>query len=222
MRDPSRPLDPRLPERLAMVRDQIEARGIRGPFVLAAMRAVPRHAFVPEHAQADAYADSPLSIGAGQTISQPYVVALMTEALALRPGDRVLDVGTGSGYQTAVLAAITRNVCAIEIVPELAAAARERLAAIGCAVDLRTGDGAAGWPERAPFDGILVAAATPHVPPALLDQLAPGGRLCLPLGEPDATQELVVIARTPDGDFDERSLGAARFVPLTRPPRGEA
>jgi protein-L-isoaspartate(D-aspartate) O-methyltransferase len=210
------PADDRSAEREAMHADQLEARGVRDPRVLAAMRTVPRHLFVPPAQQAEAYADAPLSNGAGQTISQPYVVALMTEALAVRPGDHVLDVGTGSGYQAAVLAALGARVSAIEVRPELAAAARERFAALGLPVELRVGDGALGWPERAPFDAIVVAAAAPRVPPALLQQLAPGGRLCLPLGAPDEAQELLLITRRGGDVFEQRRLGAVRFVPLTR------
>jgi protein-L-isoaspartate(D-aspartate) O-methyltransferase len=212
------PTDARAAERLAMVAEQIEARGVRDSHVLDAMRSVPRHLFVPESAQADAYADAPLSIGAGQTISQPYVVALMAEALALRPGERVLDVGTGSGYQAAVLAALTPHVLAIEIVPELEAAVRARFAALGLGVELRRGDGARGWPERAPFDAILVAAAAPRIPPALLAQLGPGGRLCLPVGPQHEAQELLLVTRRADGNFDQHPLGAVRFVPLLREP----
>jgi len=202
-------------ERLAMVASQLEPRGIRDPHVLAALRAVPRHAFVPGHLQAEAYDDGPLPIGAGQTISQPYIVALMTEAVDLQPGERALDVGTGSGYQAAVLAEITPHVWSIEIVPELAQSARERLARLGYGrVQVRTGDGWAGWPEHAPFDAIVLAAAPGRVPPELLAQLAPGGRLCLPVGGQDG-QELLVCTREADGSFSERRLGAVRFVPMT-------
>jgi protein-L-isoaspartate(D-aspartate) O-methyltransferase len=205
----------RVAERLAMVARQIEARGLRDPHVLAALRAVPRHEFVPPHLAAEAYDDGPLPIGAGQTISQPYIVALMTEAVGLQPGERVLDVGTGSGYQAAVLAHITPHVFGIEIVPELAQSARARLARLGFGgVQVRTGDGWAGWPEHAPFDAIVLAAAPGRVPPALLAQLAPGGRLCLPVGGTDG-QELLVCTREADGSFSERRLGAVRFVPMT-------
>jgi protein-L-isoaspartate(D-aspartate) O-methyltransferase len=210
---------PRTPERLAererMVAEQIEARGVRDPLVLDALRAVPRHWFVPAAYQAEAYDDGPLPIGAGQTISQPFIVARMTEALELRPGERVLDIGTGSGYQAAVLAEITPHVSSIEIVPELADAARARFAARGYSIEVRTGDGWLGWPERAPFDAILLAAAPETVPPALLAQLAPGGRLCLPVGGRDESQELQVITRQPDGSFASRRLEIVRFVPMT-------
>jgi protein-L-isoaspartate(D-aspartate) O-methyltransferase len=206
---------PRLPERLRMVADQIEDRGLRDPHVLAALRAVPRHEFVPAHLADAAYEDGPLPIGSGQTISQPYIVALMTEAVGLQPGERVLDVGTGSGYQAAVLAHITPHVWSIEIVPELAQSARERLARLGYGVQVRTGDGWAGWPEQAPFDAIILAAAPERVPPALLEQLAPGGRLCLPVGGVNEAQELLVYTREADGSFSERRLGGVRFVPMT-------
>jgi len=206
----------RLAERERMVREQIEARDIRDPRVLAALRTVPRHWFVPEACQTEAYDDGPLPIGAGQTISQPFIVARMTEALALKPGERVLDIGTGSGYQAAVLAEITPHVASIEIVPELADAARALLAQRGYAtIEVRTGDGWLGWPERAPFDAILLAAAPETVPPALLAQLAPGGRLCLPIGGRDEAQELQLITRQPDGSFTSRRLEVVRFVPMT-------
>lgn len=223
---PSAPTPPRdapasrQPERDAMVATQIEARGVRDPRVLAALRRVPRHEFVPQHLQAEAYEDGPLPIGAGQTISQPYIVALMTEAVDVQPGERVLDVGTGSGYQAAVLAELTPRVWSLEIVPELAQAARERLARLGYAVDGRCGDGWAGWPEHAPFDAIVLAAAPEQVPPALLEQLAPGGRLCLPLGETGGAQELLLVTREADGSFSERRLGGVRFVPMTGAAQG--
>lgn len=211
---------PRSPDRLAererMVAEQIEARGVRDALVLAAMRAVPRHWFVPEGFQAEAYGDGPLPIGSSQTISQPYIVARMTEALDLQPGERVLDIGTGSGYQAAVLAEITPHVWSIEIVPELARAAKERLAARGYAtIEVREGDGWQGWPELAPFDAILLAAAPETVPPALLQQLAPNGRLCLPVGGRNQSQELQVLTRQPDGSITTRRLDMVRFVPMT-------
>jgi protein-L-isoaspartate(D-aspartate) O-methyltransferase len=200
------------PERERMVRTQIEARGVRDPRVLEAMRVVPRHLFVSEEQQGAAYEDGPLPIGRGQTISQPYIVAVMTELLAPEPEDVVLDVGTGSGYQAAVLARLVKRVVSVEIVPELAQSARERLAALGYAnVEVITGDGWAGLPQQAPFDGILVAAAPPEVPPALLDQLAIGARLVIPVGEGE--QDLRVYERKPDG-FSERSVFDVRFVPL--------
>lgn len=200
--------------RAAMVEDQLVARGVADPRVLAAMRAIPRHRFVPPAWRAQAYTDGPLPIAHDQTISQPYVVAVMTELAAIAPGDRVLEVGTGSGYQTAVLCALTPHVYSLEVVPALAAAAAEALADLGLAAHLRVGDGWAGWPERAPFDAIVVTAAPPVVPPALVEQLAPGGRLVLPVGHA-FHQELIRIERTPRG-LVERSIFPVRFVPMIR------
>jgi protein-L-isoaspartate(D-aspartate) O-methyltransferase len=206
--------------RAEMVRTQIEGRGVRDARVLEAMRSVPRHRFVPEWLAGSAYDDGPLPIGHGQTISQPYIVAVMTEELAPAPGDVVLDVGTGSGYQAAVLAKLVKQVYSVEIVPELAAAARARLAALGYAnVEVITGDGWAGLPAHAPFDGILVAAAPPEVPQALLDQLGEGARLVIPVG--DEQQDLRVYRRTRDG-FDQKTLFGVRFVPLVRDGEGGA
>ena len=199
-------------ERERMVRTQIQARGVRDERVLAAMRAVPRHLFVPEQQRYAAYEDGPLPIGQGQTISQPYIVAVMSELLAPGPDDVVLDVGTGSGYQAAVLARLAKRVVSIELVPELAQSARERLAALGYTnVEVITGDGWAGVPAQAPFDGILVAAAPPVVPQALLDQLDVGARLVIPVGEWE--QDLRVYERTPRG-IEQRTVFGVRFVPL--------
>jgi len=199
-------------EREGMVRSQIEARGVRDERVLAALRQVPRHRFVPEDLVPSAYEDGPLPIGHGQTISQPYIVAVMTELLAPGPDDVVLDIGTGSGYQAAVLSRLARRVYSIEIVPELAQSARERLEALGYTnVEVITGDGWAGLPGPAPFDGILVAAAPPEVPQPLLDQLAVGAKLVIPVGEWE--QDLRVYERTPHG-IDQRTVFGVRFVPL--------
>jgi protein-L-isoaspartate(D-aspartate) O-methyltransferase len=199
-------------EREAMVRTQIEARGVSDERVLAALRQVPRHRFVPEDLVQAAYEDGPLPIGHGQTISQPYIVAVMTELLAPGPDDMVLDVGTGSGYQAAVLSRLAKRVYSIEIVPELAQSARERLEALGYTnVEVITGDGWAGLPGLAPFDGILVAAAPSEVPQALLDQLAVGAKLVIPVGKWE--QDLRVYERTPDG-IDQRTVFGVRFVPL--------
>jgi protein-L-isoaspartate(D-aspartate) O-methyltransferase len=201
-------------QRQAMVDKQIAGRGVRDERVLAAMRAVPRHVFVPESERHASYEDRPLRIGSGQTISQPYIVALMTEALRLRPGDRVLEIGTGSGYQAAVLAAIPTVVYSIEIVPELAAMARAALSAAGVdSVQLRTGDGYRGWPEAAPFDAIVVTAAPGHVPPALVEQLQVGGRMVLPVGSGDE-QELLRLVKTASG-VEREMLAPVRFVPMT-------
>ena len=200
-------------ERSQMVDRQLATRDIRDPRVLSAMRKVPRHELVPEPQRERAYRDSPLPIGHGQTISQPYIVALMTQLLELDGSERVLEIGTGSGYQAAVLAEIAREVYSIEIVPELAARARADLARLGYEnVHLREGDGYRGWPEHAPFDAIVVTAAPDHVPEPLVEQLAVGGRLVLPVGR--FHQELMVIKREADGVVRERSV-AVRFVPMT-------
>jgi protein-L-isoaspartate(D-aspartate) O-methyltransferase len=196
-----------------MVREQIERRGVRDPRVLLAMATVPRHLFVPEESMKQAYDDGPLPIEEGQTISQPYIVAFMTEAIRPRPTDRVLEVGTGSGYQAAVLATLVAEVFSIEIHPALMKTAQRRLADLGFTnVTLRTGDGYRGWPEAAPFDAIIVTAATPAVPQPLVDQLKPGGRMVLPVGSGD--QELVRIVRSPRG-VEREPLLPVRFVPMT-------
>ena len=199
--------------REAMVAEQIEQRGVRDARTLAAMRRVPRHLFVPPPLQAEAYADHPLPIGHDQTISQPYIVAFMTEALGLRGGETVLEVGTGSGYQAAVLAEIAARVYTIEIVAPLAEEARERLKRLGYRnVEVRAGDGYAGWPEKAPFDAVMVTAAAPHIPEPLKQQLKDGGRLVIPVG--DESQELVVLTRTGTAYVEDRVL-PVRFVPMT-------
>jgi len=201
-----------------MVEEQLRDRGIRDERVLEAMRRVPRHRFVlPEHRR-DAYGDHPLPIGHGQTISQPYIVAFMTEALQLGPGDVVLEIGTGSGYQAAVLGELAREVYTIELVPELAERARGTLDAMGYRnVHTRTGDGYAGWPEHAPFSKIIVTAAPETVPQALVDQLAIGGTMVLPVGPERGDQELRILTRTEGGVTSERSL-PVRFVPMVKPP----
>jgi protein-L-isoaspartate(D-aspartate) O-methyltransferase len=200
-------------ERQAMVERQIAARGIRDPRVLAAMREVPRHVFVPEAVSERAYADTPLPIGRGQTISQPYIVALMTELAELQPGDRVLEIGTGSGDQAAVLATLGCRVWSIEIVEPLAAEAAARLAGLGYdRVQVRAGDGYRGWPEAAPFDAVLVTAAPPRIPEPLLEQLAEGGRLVAPVG--DGIQHLTVVSKD-EGALSRRVVLPVRFVPMT-------
>jgi protein-L-isoaspartate(D-aspartate) O-methyltransferase len=205
--------------RQEMVTSQIEARGVRDVRVLQAMRTVPRHRFVPERLVPVAYRDHPLPIGEQQTISQPYIVALMSELLEVRPGEKVLEVGTGSGYQAAVLSAMGAEVYSIEIVEPLAAEAERRLRATGFTeVHLRTGDGYRGWPEAAPFDGIIVTAAPGQVPQLLVDQLAPGGRMVIPVGS--AEQVLTVLTRTPAGILSERNI-PVRFVPMTGEARGD-
>ncbi len=201
-------------QRLEMVRSQIEARGVKDARVLDVMRRIPRHLFVPADQKTQAYADHPLPIGSGQTISQPYIVAFMTEQLGLKGDEKVLEIGTGSGYQAAVLAALARKVYSIEIRKELAEEARERLGSLGVTnAEVRTGDGYRGWPDQAPFDAIIVTAAPERVPPPLLEQLTPNGRMVIPVG--GFYQELKVIERTPDG-FRERSVLPVRFVPFVR------
>jgi protein-L-isoaspartate(D-aspartate) O-methyltransferase len=204
--------DPFRVAREAMVRDQIEARGVRDARVIAAMRTVPRHLFVDEAERVRAYEDSPLTIGPNATISQPYIVAAMTELARLRGTERVLEVGTGSGYQSAVLAELAGRVFTVEIDPALHEAARARFASLGYHnVELRLGDGREGWPEEAPFEAILVTAAATTIPPALLDQLTLGGRLVLPLG--DRRQELTLVEKTPTG-VRRTKVFEVRFVSL--------
>ncbi len=199
--------------RIAMVAGQIEARGVRDPRVLEAMRRVQRHRFVPEKLQSQAYDDHPLAIGHDQTISQPYIVALMTELIRPEPEMKVLEVGTGSGYQAAVLAECAGQVFSIEIVSALGTAASELLGSLGYDnVEVRIGDGFDGWPEQAPFDAILVTAAPETIPQPLLDQLAVGGRLVIPVG--GNAQNLIVVERTQDG-FERRVITPVRFVPMT-------
>lgn len=200
-------------ERLHMVASQIQGRGVQDERVLEAMRQVPRELFVPGDA-AEAYADRPLPIGHGQTISQPYIVAVMLEAAGVRPDDRLLEIGAGSGYAAAVASRLARQVCAVERIGALVESARERLAALGCAnVDIRQGDGTTGWPDGGPFDVILAAAAGPEVPAPLVAQLAPGGRLVMPVGGRNAGQRLLRLRRT-DAGIEQEDLGAVAFVPL--------
>jgi len=211
--------DPAALERERMVSEQIESRGIRDPAVLRAMRATPRHLFVPTFLRATAYEDEALPIGHGATISQPYVVALMTELLKPAKSQRVLEIGTGSGYQAAVLAQIVAQVYTIEIVPELAQSAARTLQALRYTnVMVRQGDGYQGWPEQAPFDGIILTAAPPEIPPLLIQQLANGGRLVAPVG-PLAVQELVLIEKKTDGTIQRRPMGLVRFIPMKPGPR---
>jgi len=201
-------------QREAMVSQQLRARGILDPQVLEAIRRVPRHRFVPNELEAAAYSDAPQSIGYQQTISQPYVVALMTEQVYAKSTSRALDVGTGSGYQAAILAEICEEVFSVEIVSELAESARTRLAELGYSnIHVRNGDGYRGWPEHAPYDVITVAAAPDHIPNALIEQLAIGGRLVIPLG--CEKQQLLVIEKLPNGDTRQELLGPVAFVPMT-------
>ncbi len=204
-------------ERERLVDEHIAAAGIRDPATLAALRTVPRHEFVPLREQAHAYEDIPLPIGHGQTISQPAVVAMMTELIKPRPGLRVLEIGTGSGYQAAVLAATGARVWTVEIFQVLADEARARLARLGyTSVVVRHGDGYAGWSEEAPFDAIVVTAAADSIPPALLEQLAPNGRLVMPVGAPETHQQLVLVRKNQTGKLTTRELLPVRFVPLLR------
>jgi protein-L-isoaspartate(D-aspartate) O-methyltransferase len=200
--------------RRLMVERQVKGRGIRDPLVLEAMLCVPRHLFVEEALQGQSYGDFPLPIGERQTISQPYMVAFMTEALGLRGGEKVLEIGTGSGYQSAVLAKIAGQVYSVERIPALARRARRILDGIGCNnVHIRLSDGTCGWEDESPFDGILVAAGAPAVPEMYLAQLAAGGRLIIPVGN-RSSQILKRVTRTTGGNLQEEDLLECRFVPL--------
>jgi protein-L-isoaspartate(D-aspartate) O-methyltransferase len=202
-----------------MVREQIESRGVSDPGVLAAMRKVPRHEFVDERYAEAAYEDHPLPIGFGQTISQPYIVALMTELLHLTPEAKVLEIGTGCGYQTAVLAEIAAAVYSAEIIEVLAKESADRLRRLGYQnVHVRHADGYLGWPEQAPFDGIVVTAGADHVPPPLIEQLKRGGRMVIPVGEPHGEQMLLVVEKALNGRISTRNITSVLFVPLTREP----
>lgn len=200
-------------KRADMVAGQLRGRDVRDPRLLEAFRRVPRHVFVPESLREHAYEDRPLEIGCGQTISQPYIVAHMTQALSLRAGGTVLEIGTGSGYQTAILAELGQTVYSIERIPDLAERAESLLTRLGYPdLHFRMGDGTEGWPEAAPFDGILVAAAAPSVPVALVAQLAPGGAMVVPVGS-ESEQELLLL-RSEDGLIKRKRLGGCRFVKL--------
>ena len=203
-------------ERIHMVESQIETRDITDPNVLEAIRTVPRHRFVPGNVSDQAYEDYPLPIGHGQTISQPYIVALMSEALGVGPGDKVLEIGTGSGYQAAVLAAMGCEVYTMEIIPELATAADATLAALGYNVTVAAGDGYFGWPESGPYDGIIVTAAPDHVPQPLIDQLGPDAALVIPVGPIGAMQTMWRFTVDAAGDITGENLGGVLFVPFTR------
>jgi protein-L-isoaspartate(D-aspartate) O-methyltransferase len=220
--DPNRPshthpaFSERVAERRTMVAEQIEWRDVRDPNVLEAMRTVPRHAFVPAMNRRAAYMDFPLPIGAGQTISQPYIVAFMTEALQLDPNDTVLEIGTGSGYQAAVCAEIARRVYTIEIVESLAVSAAERLKRLGYPnVFVRAGDGFYGWPEQGPFDAVIGTAAAERIPPLLLEQLKPTGRMILPVEDERGFQHLILLTKDDDGRLNRENVMPVRFVPMT-------
>ena len=203
--------------RAEMVRQQIEARGVRDEKVLAAMRKVPRHRFVPESERTRAYRDTPLPIGQGQTISQPYIVALMTERVRPQPTDHVLEVGTGSGYQAAVLAELVDHVYSIELEPELASSAAQVLKELGYEnITTRQGDGYGGWPDAAPFDIIVVTAAPDHIPQPLVDQLKTGGRLIVPVGRQHGIQSLQLLSKDAAGRVQENTITLVQFVPLRR------
>ena len=203
-------------KRNKMVRSTIESRGVNDSRVLEAMRSVPRHEFVPRDKKRLAYSDQPLPIGYGQTISQPYIVAYMTEVLNLDPGEKVLEIGTGSGYQAAVLAEITDEVYTIEIIDELAESARERLTRLGYdTVRVKNADGYYGWEEHAPFAAVIVTAAAGHVPPPLIKQLAPGGRIVIPIGGVYQVQQLTLLEKSEVGKLSSQQLMSVRFVPFT-------
>ena len=207
--------DPFAAERERMVREQIESRGVHNPDVLHALRSTPRHLFVPQTWRDEAYTDHALPIGGGQTISQPYLVGLMTELLEPARRDRVLEIGTGSGYQAAVLSPLVAHIYTIEIVAGLARSARQRLASLGYTnVTVRQGDGYLGWPEQAPFDRIVLTAAPPELPPALLSQLKPGGRLVAPVGTGPFAQTLTVVDKGIDGIIRRRAVAPVMFVPM--------
>ena len=203
--------------RRQMVEEQIAARGVTDARVLEAMSRVPRHEYVPERYRAFAYNDNPLPIEFQQTISQPYIVALMTELVQLEPDDRILEIGTGSGYQAAVAAELVSEVYSIEIIPELARSAADRLERLGVSnVVVRAGDGYLGWPEQSPFDGILVTAGAEHVPEPLIEQLRPGGRMIIPVGDSLSFQILRVVEKLPGGEVEIRDNITVRFVPFRR------
>jgi protein-L-isoaspartate(D-aspartate) O-methyltransferase len=202
-------------QRLRMVRTQIERRGVSNKPVLDTMRKVPRHKFVPLRERRYAYADQPLPIGHGQTISQPYIVAFMTELLDPKPEHTVLEVGTGSGYQAAVLAELVSKVYTIEIIEALGKPAKERLEKLGYEnIDVKVADGYHGWEEHAPFDSIIVTCAASHVPPPLIKQLKTGGKMCIPVGTVFGPQQLLIVTKQEDGSVRGRSVLPVRFVPL--------
>lgn len=223
----AQPTDPFEEQRQRMVKEDIGSSGfwdarepVRDEKVLEVMRMVPRHEFVPEKLRDESYEDTPLPIGHGQTISQPYMVAYMTAMLGANADDIALEVGTGSGYQAAVLSRIVKEVYSIEIIPELEAGARRALEKLGYAnVHTRSGDGYRGWGEHGPFDVIIVTAAASHIPPPLVEQLKPGGRMAIPVGPPGQVQQLMLVEKREDGKITQRSVMPVQFVPLTRAAR---
>jgi protein-L-isoaspartate(D-aspartate) O-methyltransferase len=207
--------DLRFSQRESMVERQIAARGVKDRAVLKALRAVPRHEFVPPDLASEAYSDNPLPIGYGQTISQPYIVGYMSEMLKLAPEHKVLEIGAGSGYQAAVLSRLAREVYTIEIVEPLGVQARDRLERLGYRnIHVRIGDGYRGWPEEAPFDRIILTAAPPEIPEALIEQLAPGGRLIAPVGPSYGDQEIILVDKDAEGRIHTKTDLPVRFVPM--------
>lgn len=212
--DPGRAPDPRAPERLQMVEGYLVSKGIRDPATLQAMRTVPRHEFVPPSLASAAYENRALPIALGQTISQPYIVAYQTEVIRPRDGMKVLEIGTGSGYQAAVLSAAGARVYTMEIFEELATSARQRLERLGYRAKVQHGDGNFGWPEEAPFDAIVVTAAASYVPPALIEQLRPGGKMVIPVGSMYGAQNLIAVEKDAAGTVRTRFLLPVAFVPM--------
>ena len=203
-------------QREAMVKSQIEKRGVKDPATLAALRKTPRHLFVPTNSIANAYEDRPLPIGYGQTISQPYIVAYMTEIINPQPGHKVLEIGTGSGYQAAILSGIVKEVYTIELIDSLGSQAKSRLGKLNYKnVTVKTGDGYYGWKDKSPFDAIVVTAAAEHIPPPLIEQLKEGGRMIIPVGSPFMVQQLMLVEKK-DGKVRTTSLMPVRFVPFNR------
>lgn len=214
MKEPYPDDPPWLRRRLEMVEQQIRRRGIHDERILTVMSRIPRHLFVPSELQKQAYDDQPLPIGYGQTISQPYIVALMTELVQPHPSDRALEIGTGCGYQTAVLSELVQEVYGLEIIEPLAKLARTHLRHSGHSnTEIRLGDGYQGWKEHAPFQIIMVAAAPDHIPQPLLDQLGPGGRMVIPIGQ--SSQQLLLVEKSQDGSIDRRQIAPVAFVPMT-------
>ena len=203
-------------QREEMVKSQIEKRGVKDPATLAALRKTPRHLFVPTNSIANAYEDRPLPIGYGQTISQPYIVAYMTEIINPQPGHKVLEIGTGSGYQAAILSGIVKEVYTIELIDSLGSQAKSRLGKLNYKnVTVKTGDGYYGWKDKSPFDAIVVTAAAEHIPPPLIEQLKEGGRMIIPVGSPFMVQQLMLVEKK-DGKVRTTSLMPVRFVPFNR------
>ncbi len=201
-----------------MIREQIAARGIKNPEVLRVMGEIPRHLFVPANVREQAYEDRPVPIGYGQTISQPFIVGFMTELLDVQSQHRILEIGTGSGYQAAILSKLSKEVFTIEIVPELAQSAEALFRRLGYRnIFVRSGDGYLGWPEASPFDRIILTAAPPEIPPILIDQLKPGGRLLAPVGSSPVSQQIIMVEKTKDGKILQRAVLPVRFVPMVRP-----